>query len=125
MTAFVQAKRRFTVHLSPEDVHQVVGGELPAVADGLARLVEWGNLRADPDTSRVTSVEDFHRARFLYQLTRAGEAAEQALATYDEALGMRGELQAVALSDIGTQLRALLELAAGPDPDSAKHSPAR
>jgi uncharacterized protein (TIGR02677 family) len=65
-------------------------------------------------------VEDFHRARFLYQLTRHGEAAEQALETYDEALGRRGALQAVALSDIATQLRALLELAAHPDPDPAK-----
>ena len=41
---------------------------------------------ADPDTSRVTSVEDFHRARFLYQLTHAGEAAERSLAVFDERL---------------------------------------
>jgi uncharacterized protein (TIGR02677 family) len=68
----------------------------------------------------VTTVEDFHRARFLYQLTPAGEAAEQALATYDETLGRRGALQAVALTDIATQLRALLELAGHADPDPAK-----
>lgn len=118
MGVFVQAKRRFTVHLRPEDVHEVTGGDLPTVADVLGRLVDWGNLRADPDTSRVTTVEDFHRARFLYQLTPKGEATEQALAAYDEALGQRGVLQAVALIDIATQLRALLELAkqAGPDP---------
>src|SRR5699024_1098813 len=48
------------------------------------------------------------------------EAAEQALQTYDEALGRRGALQAVALSDIVTQLRALLELAEQNDPDPAK-----
>ncbi|WP_033289936.1 TIGR02677 family protein [Amycolatopsis jejuensis] len=121
MHAFVQAKRRFTVHLRPEDVHETVTGtELTAVADSLARLVEWGNLRADPDTSRVTTVEDFHRARFLYQLTERGEAAEQAIAAYDEALGRRGALQAVALSDIAGQLRALLELARQSQPDPAK-----
>ena len=123
MAAFVQAKRRFTVHLRPEDVHRDIAGgayELPTVTDALARLVEWGNLRADPDTSRVTTVEDFHRARFLYQLTQRGEAVEEALQSYDEALGRRGALQAVALADIATQLRALLELATRPNPDQAK-----
>jgi uncharacterized protein (TIGR02677 family) len=120
MGAFVQAKLRFIVHLRPEDVHEAIGGEQPSIVDALSRLVDWGNLRADPDTSRVTTVEDFHRARFLYQLTHAGEAAEQALASYDEALGRRGALQAVALTDIATQLRALRELVYQDDPDPAK-----
>jgi uncharacterized protein (TIGR02677 family) len=121
MGTFLQAKRRFTVHLRPEDVHEALAGvELPAIADALARLEDWGNLRADPDTSRVTTVEDFHRARFLYQLTERGEAAEAALTAYDEALGRRGALQAVALSDIATQLHALLELAGQAAPDPAK-----
>ncbi|GAA1968837.1 TIGR02677 family protein [Amycolatopsis minnesotensis] len=121
MGAFVQAKRRFTVHLRPEDVHETLdAAELTSIADALTKLVSWGNLRADPDTSRVTTVEDFHRARFLYQLTERGEAAEQALATYDEALGKRGALQAVALSDIATQLHALLGFAKESAPDQAK-----
>jgi uncharacterized protein (TIGR02677 family) len=89
-----------------------------AVADALVQLVEWGNLRADPDTSRVTTVEDFHRARFLYQLTHPGEAAERALAVYDEQLGRRGALQAVALADIATQLRALYQLSIQAQPDA-------
>ncbi len=92
MGAFVRAKRRFVVHLRPEDVHEELDADLAAVTDALGRLKDWGNLRADPDTSRVTTVEDFHRARFLYQLTPAGEAAEQALQTFDEALGRRGAL---------------------------------
>jgi Protein of unknown function (DUF2397) len=100
MLAFVAAKRRFVVHLRSEDVQEELGRDAPvdpaAVADALARLVEWGNLRADPDTSRVTSVEDFHRARFLYQLTQAGEAAERSLAAFDEQLGRRGAVQAAA-----------------------------
>ncbi|MFI5717563.1 DUF2397 family protein [Nocardia sp. NPDC051750] len=54
---------------------------------------------------------DFHRARYLYQLTAAGQAAEEALAVYDEALGRRGALQSVALEDIANQLRALVALA--------------
>ncbi|MFJ6482921.1 TIGR02677 family protein [Streptomyces sp. NPDC091682] len=125
MRAFVVAKERFAVHLRPEDVHAALPaearhGELDAVVKALDSLVGWGNLRADPDTARVTAVEDFYRKRFIYQLTRAGEAAEEALGVYDEALGRRGALQAVALHDIVTQLRALLVLAAEERPDQAK-----
>jgi hypothetical protein len=78
MGEFVAAKRRFVVHLRTEDLQEALARAEPnghvsmdALADALGQLVEWGNLRADPDTSRVTTVEDFHRARFLYQLTNA------------------------------------------------------
>ncbi len=145
MSAFVAAKRRFVVHLRTEDVLDALGRTSPdphaatpnsdsvanaarpapaddpdAIADALARLVEWGNLRADPDTSRVTTVEDFHRARYLYQLTKEGEAAERALEVFDVEIGRRGALQAVALTDIATGLRALRELARDRDPDPAR-----
>lgn len=123
MGAFIRAKQEFTVHLRPEDVHLGLPAEerppLDAVAAALERLARWGNLRADPDTSRVTALEDFYRARHIYQLTRAGEAAEEALAAYDEALGRRGELQAVALADIAVQLRALLAMAERSEQDPA------
>jgi uncharacterized protein (TIGR02677 family) len=127
MSAFVSAKQRFVVHLRPEDVCEALAGSEPhadpdAVADALRPLVQWGNLRGDPDTSRVTTIEDFHRPRFLYQLTREGEAVERALAAYDEHLGRRGSLQAVALADIAAQLRALEELARQANPDSARVS---
>ncbi|WP_436850238.1 TIGR02677 family protein [Streptomyces monashensis] len=125
MRTFLAAKERFAVHLRPEDVHAALPPEhrpadLDTVVKALDSLVEWGNLRADPDTSRVTAVEDFYRKRFIYQLTQAGEAAEQALSVYDETLGRRGALQAVALHDIVTQLRALLVIAAEEEPDGAK-----
>ncbi|MGW7209687.1 TIGR02677 family protein [Streptomyces sp. NPDC054837] len=128
MSAFLAAKERFAVHLRPEDVFAALPpehrpAEPEAVIKALDSLVEWGNLRADPDTSRVTAVEDFYRKRFIYQLTQAGEAAELALSTYDEALGRRGALQAVALHDIVTQLRALLVIASEQEegePDAAK-----
>jgi uncharacterized protein (TIGR02677 family) len=117
MRAFVDAKRRFLVHLRPEDIAE----ELPddSAESALSALVEWGNLRADPDTSRVTSVEEFYRARYLYQLTAEGEAAELALDAYDQALGRRGELQSVALEDIRVRARSLLEQARLPAPDAA------
>ncbi|WP_282689640.1 MULTISPECIES: TIGR02677 family protein [unclassified Streptomyces] len=125
MRVFLAAKERFAVHLRPEDVHASLSAdirpaELETVVGALDKLVGWGNLRADPDTARVTAVEDFYRKRFIYQLTREGQAAEEALSAYDEALGRRGALQAVALHDIVTHLRALLVLAAEHEPDPAK-----
>jgi len=125
MRAFVDNKRRFVVHLRPEDVAEALrsdGGEpLPveAVEKALGSLEEWGNVRADPDTSRVTTVEDFYRPRYLYQLSREGEAAERALEVYEREIGRRGELQTVALEDIRVRLRALRELAEHADPDPA------
>jgi uncharacterized protein (TIGR02677 family) len=118
LMTFARARDRFIVHMRPEDVVADLGrpGVTDEVVAALDKLVEWGNLRADPDTSRVTSVEDFHRARYLYQLTVAGQAAEQAIAVYEEAIGRRGSLQSVALADIAAQLRALAELTGDADP---------
>jgi uncharacterized protein (TIGR02677 family) len=125
MGVFLAAKRRFLVHLRPEDVLETLRGpegapvEATAVEAALKQLESWRNLQSDPDTSRVTTVDDFYRPRYLYQLTPEGEAAELALATYDEALGNRGELQSVALEDIRVRLRSLRRQAEDPDPDAA------
>ncbi len=121
LRTFARAKERFVVHLRPEDVAADLRiGADEQLIQALERLVLWGNLRADVDTSRVTSVEDFHRKRCLYQLTGAGQAAEHAIAFYEEAIGRRGQLQSVALADIADRLRSLRALAAGRDPDPAK-----
>ncbi|GAA4814606.1 TIGR02677 family protein [Tomitella cavernea] len=123
MGAFVQAKRRFIVHLRPEDIRAMLPdhgrtlGENHSIDGALASLEHWGNLRSDPDTSRVTSVEEFRRARYLYQMTDHGQAAEDALQTYEEALGRRGSLQSVALDDIAGRLRELHTLASSSAPE--------
>lgn len=130
MIVFRSSKQRFVVHLRPEDVAEVLrasaGIGVPCateedITEALGKLEEWGNLRATPDTSRVTTVEDFYRTRYLYQLTREGEAAERALEVYEQEIARRGELQAVALEDIWLRLRALAALPADPDP-AAAHS---
>src|SRR5262249_54841689 len=71
MGVFTIAKQRFVVHLRPEDVTEALNADpLPEpvapeqVNEALRSLRIWGNLRADPDTSRVTTVEDFYRARY-------------------------------------------------------------
>jgi Protein of unknown function (DUF2397) len=97
MAVFTVAKQRFVVHLRPEDVAEALnrdGKGAPVtqeqVDEALRSLESWGNLRADPDTGRVTTVEDFYRARYLYQLTKEGEAAERALAVRGRAFQARG-----------------------------------
>lgn len=121
LRAFARAKERFIVHLRPEDVAAELGRESDEqLGQALEQLVVWGNLRADADTGRVTTVEDFHRKRFLFQLTVEGQAAEQAIEFYEEAIGRRGALQSVALSDIAGQLEALAALAGEADPDPVK-----
>ena len=121
LETFSRAKERFIVHLRPEDVAAELRAEADdALTDALDQLVRWGNLRSDADTARVTTVEDFHRKRNLYQLTAAGQAAGQAIAFYENAIGRRGQLQSVALADIAGQLRGLRAMAAEADPDPAK-----
>ena len=123
MAVFMAAKQRYVVHLRPEDVAEALRRDghweqlsPEQVGEALDSLEGWGNLRADPDTGRVTTVEDFYRARYLYQLSREGEAAERALALYEAELGRQGELQVVALEDIRIRLRALYDLPDSPDP---------
>ncbi|HEY8720672.1 TIGR02677 family protein [Pengzhenrongella sp.] len=122
MQAFVRAKERFTVHLRPEDVRSALEDDGPPIAEdaivaALDKLADplWGNLLAFPDSSRVTAIEDFYRRRMLYQLSHQGEAAERALRQYDDSLGSRGALQAVALEDIAILLRSLRDALAHPD----------
>ncbi len=94
-----------------------VGLQMEELEPALASLASWGNLRADVDTSRVTTIQDFYRPRHLFQLTREGEAAEVALEAYERALGAPGELQSVALEDIRVRIRSLLQQAATAEPD--------
>lgn len=122
MLEFVRAKQRFTVHLRPDEIGAALGRPVD-LAQPLAQLVEWGNLRADPDTSRVTTVDEFNRARFVYQMTTDGESAEQVLAQFDGMFGQAGALQSWALDDIVEQLRALLVLAGDEPLDDAKIHP--
>lgn len=125
METFAAAKRQFRLHLRPDEVtsEAALDGNPPPqdeVQQALAQLVEWGNLQAQPDTARVSTVEDFYRARFLYSLTTGGEAAETGLAAFAEALNRRGELQSVALEDILARLTALRSLAHDDPMDVAK-----
>jgi uncharacterized protein (TIGR02677 family) len=125
MDAFAAAKRQFRLQLRPDEVQIEARWTeqtppLDEIQQALTQLTEWGNLEAQPDTTRVSSIEDFYRARFLYRLSLGGEAVEAALVTFAQTLSRQSELQTVALEDIFTQLNALLAAAADPLPDEAK-----
>ncbi|HEU4577815.1 MAG TPA: TIGR02677 family protein [Polyangiaceae bacterium] len=96
------------------------GPSLESVQEALSRLAEWGNLIAQPDTSRVATLEDFYRARLLYRLSAEGEAVEEAMAAFEQALVRRAELQSVALQDIETRLEALHRLSLEAPLDATK-----
>lgn len=125
MDTFAAAKRQFRLHLRPDEV--LADGQwnnatpsLESIQAALAQLTEWGNLESQPDTARVANLSDFYRARFLYRLSKGGEAVESALSTFQKMLRHRAELQTVALEDIAHRLQALQNLANSAEPDAAK-----
>jgi len=125
LDCFAAAKRAFRLHLRPDDLlrearWQAAPPSSEELAQTLDQLVAWGNLRAQADTARVSTLEDFYRRRLLYRLTAGGEAVEAGLATFVETLARKGELQTVALDDILARLTALQQLAGDTEPDAAK-----
>jgi len=124
METFTKAKRQFRLHLRPDEVLAEGNWQaLPAIDEiqkALSQLTEWGNLEAEPDTARVSSLNDFYRARFIYRLSTGGEAVETALASFARTLAHRAELQTVALEDISSHLQTLQSLADCVEPDAAK-----
>jgi uncharacterized protein (TIGR02677 family) len=116
MDVFAAAKRQYRLQLRPDEVlgeAQWPGSPPPLeeVTAALAQLTAWGNLESHPDMARVSSLDDYYRARFLYRLSQGGEAVEAALATFVRTLQRRAELQTVALEDIASRLQALHALA--------------
>jgi uncharacterized protein (TIGR02677 family) len=123
MGAFTRAKEQFALHLRPDEVARALaereGEPLEGIEPALRQLEEWGNLDSSADTADVATVEDFYRERRLYQLSRAGEAAERALRIYEELIRQPGELQTAALADIRELLLELERLVKLP-PDAGK-----
>jgi uncharacterized protein (TIGR02677 family) len=125
LDVFARAKRQYRLQLRPDEVLAEAQwkGTRPTpeeVNAALIQLRDWGNLEAHPDTSRVSSISDFYRARFLYRLSQGGEAVEAAFALFVETLQRRAELQTVALEDIASRLQALHRLGEELQPDAAK-----
>lgn len=125
MDCFAAAQRQFGLHLRPDEV--LAEGywvnsppRIEEVQSALAQLTQWGNLESQPDTARVANISDFYRARYVYRLSRGGEAVESALTVFEQTLRHQAELQTVALEDITNRLQTLLILAIDTEPDAAK-----
>ncbi|CAN5905854.1 hypothetical protein BH23ACT10_BH23ACT10_19780 [soil metagenome] len=121
----LRAKEQFRLHLRPAEIAELltddgVEADTDEVTVLLTQLTDWGNVRTDPDTADVTSVEEFYRPRHLYQLTAEGEAAERAVRFFEQSLAQPGALQTAALRDIRALLSELASLAADDEPDVAK-----
>src|SRR5580658_10368987 len=115
MDVFSAAKRQYRLQLRPDAVLSEarwpdIRPHLEEVNAALAQLTAWGNLEAQADTARGSSLSDFYKARFLYRLSLGGEAVEAALAAFVQMLRRRAELQTVALEDIASRLLALKTL---------------
>lgn len=115
LDAFAAARRQYRLQLRPDEVLAETRwpGAAPSAEElvaTLTQLVAWGNLEAQPDIARVTTLADYYRARLLYRLSAGGEAVESALADFSRMMARRAELQSVALEDIVHRLQALLAL---------------
>lgn len=110
MSSFAAAKRQFRLHLRPDEIRFEAQwpGEAPDADELLAQLVDWGNLRAQPDTARVSTIQDFYRKRLLYRLTPGGEAAETGL----QAFGGVGAQRRAAIGRAGRYPRTTREAGA-------------
>ncbi|MFT5408743.1 MAG: hypothetical protein ACI8XO_000429 [Verrucomicrobiales bacterium] len=110
LECFAEARGEFVLHLRPAEVARKVGLDEVELADALEQLNAWGNLDRSRDHGEASSIEEFYKVKFLYQLSSRGEAAERALELFVSSVDEPGELQAEALRDIIEYLSALLRL---------------
>ena len=125
LDVFALSKRQYRLQLRPDEVLAEAkwSGAPPRIEEVntlLLQLAAWGNLESQADTSRVSSLSDFYRARYLYRLSHGGEAVEAGLALFLQTLERRAELQSIALEDIAGRLRELLALAQASELDVSK-----
>ena len=117
---FVRSREKFITHLRPAEVACWMDSDEEETENALRMLRQWGNLEATQDSAEATTLEEIYRSRFLYALSAEGEAAERALAVFEETLHQPGELQTAALRDIGDFLEAIRVLLETAEPDAAK-----
>ncbi len=110
LEVFAERRREFVIHLRPSEIAAAGGLTEEELSPLLDQLHAWGNLDRGKDYVDATSIEEFYRVKWLYQLSERGEAAERALEVFDAALGQPGELQTVALREIVEYLEAIHRL---------------
>jgi uncharacterized protein (TIGR02677 family) len=120
LEVFVRSREQFITHLRPAEVAFSVAREEEETENALRQLRLWGNLEATQDDAEQASLEEFYRVHLLYALSSPGEAAERALAVFEETMHQPGELQTTALRDITEFLEAMRILLESAEVDVAK-----
>jgi uncharacterized protein (TIGR02677 family) len=113
--AVAEMARVLTLQVRPEQIvsHLLAAGTDPelareAAADAvLTKLVEWGNLDRMPDSTEPVRLKEFDRRRFVYQMSRAGGLAHEAVASLLAGLQQQVELSRARLENLEQGLRAM------------------
>ena len=111
---FSERRREFVIHLRPAEISAATEFPEEELGPLLDQLHAWGNLDRGKDYVDASSIEEFYRVKWLYQLSECGEAAERALEVFENSLGQPGELQTVALREIIEYLEAIHRLLEAP-----------
>jgi uncharacterized protein (TIGR02677 family) len=117
--AVAEMARVLTLQVRPEQIvsHLLAAGLDPelareAGADAvLTKLVEWGNLDRMPDSAEPVRLREFDRRRFVYQMSRAGGLAHEAVAGFVAGLQQQVELSRARLESLEQGLRAVVTAA--------------
>ncbi|SIT03311.1 TIGR02677 family protein [Alicyclobacillus vulcanalis] len=118
MRIFYENHMRLRYWLRPLDVHGAVletglipGYTVEQCEQDLQVLHEWGNLECQQDKAKSTSIEEFKKKRFRYQMTAVAVEIERLLNALEQVQGYGGELDATPLETIARILRDIRERA--------------
>lgn len=88
---FYTQHERLREFLFPEEVHAhlkeypfFIDYELDELHNDLSSLVKWGNLRAQQESGKVKTVEEFKKRRFRYQITPYTVEFERMLIQFEQ-----------------------------------------
>ncbi|ACV57677.1 conserved hypothetical protein [Alicyclobacillus acidocaldarius subsp. acidocaldarius DSM 446] len=112
MRIFYENHMKLRYWLRPLDVHGAVletgliqGYTIEQCEQDLQMLHEWGNLECQQDKAKSTSIEEFKKKRFRYQMTAVAVEIERLLDALEQVQGYGGELDAGPLEIIARLLR--------------------
>lgn len=120
LSTFAKARQEFVLQLRPAELASAALLSEDDTEALLSQLHQWGNLDRAKDHSEASTITDYYRVKWLYQLSSRGEAAERALTLFEDSLSQPGALQTGTLRDISSYLDALHNLLASEQPDAAK-----
>lgn len=118
MRYFYEQHQRMRYRLQPLEVVEGVRakGYLPDYSleqcqRDLEQLEEWKNVIAQHDGTRVSTIEEYRRKSFRYQMSKYAVEIERMVAGLENIRGFGGSLEPTRLEKIATLLKELQEVA--------------